>query len=114
MSIKGEVSKPGGYTVSSYATVFSTLFSVGGPTVRGTLRDVRVIRDNRTITHVDLYNYLVGADSTNDIRVQNNDIVFVPPRGKTVSISRGVLRPAIYLHHSSTNRGRTLVRRLKR
>lgn len=94
--IMGEVSKPGGYTVSSYATVFSTLFSVGGPTVRGTLRDVRVIRDNRTITHVDLYNYLVGADSTNDIRVQNNDIVFVPPRGKTVSISRGVLRPAIY------------------
>ena len=94
--IMGEVSKPGGYTVSSYATVFSTLFSVGGPTVRGTLRDVRVIRDNKTITHVDLYNYLVGADSTNDIRVQNNDIVFVPPRGKTASISRGVLRPAIY------------------
>ncbi len=94
--IMGEVSKPGGYTVSSYGSVFSTLYSVGGPTVRGTLRDIRIIRGNNTIAHVDLYNYLLGADSTNDMRVQNNDIVFVPPRGKTVAITREVLRPAIY------------------
>ncbi|MEK9139321.1 MAG: polysaccharide biosynthesis/export family protein, partial [Bacteroidota bacterium] len=94
--IMGEVSKPGGYTVSSYGSVFSTLYSVGGPTVRGSLRDVRVIRGNKTIARVDLYDYLLGADSTNDIRVQNNDIVFVPPRGKTVAITREVLRPAIY------------------
>jgi polysaccharide export outer membrane protein len=94
--IMGEVGSPGGYTVSSYSTVFSTLFSVGGPTVRGTLRDIRVIRGNKTIAHIDLYDYLLGADSTNDIRVQNNDIIYVPVRGKTVAIIREVRRPALY------------------
>ena len=92
----GEVAKPGGYTVSSYATVFNSLYSIGGPTVQGSLRDVRVIRDEKVIAHVDLYKYLTGAEETDDIRVQNNDIVFIPPRGKTVAISKQVRQPAIY------------------
>lgn len=94
--IMGEVENPGGYTVSSYATVFSSLYSVGGPTVRGSLRDIRVIRSNKIIATIDLYDYLMGAEKTNDIRVQSNDIIFVPPRGKTVAITGAVRRPAIY------------------
>jgi polysaccharide biosynthesis/export protein len=92
----GEVEKPGGYTVSSYATVFNSLYSIGGPTVRGSLRDVRVMRGDRVIANVDLYKYFTGAGNTDDIRVQNNDVVFIPPRGKTVSINMEVRRPAIY------------------
>lgn len=92
----GEVGKPGGYTVSSYATVFNSLYSIGGPTVRGSLRDVRVVRGDKVIAHIDLYKYLIGADKTDDIRIQNSDIVFVPPRGRTVSINREVRRPAIF------------------
>jgi protein involved in polysaccharide export with SLBB domain len=92
----GELRKPGGYTVSSYANVFNSLYSVGGPTVQGSLRDVRVIRGDRVIAHVDLYKYLTGAEQTDDIRIQNNDIVFVPPRGKTVSIRKEVRHPAIF------------------
>ncbi len=94
--IMGEVDKPGGYTVSSYATVFNSLYSVGGPTTNGSLRDVRVIRGNKIVTRVDLYDYLTGAEETNDIRVQNNDIIFIPPRGKTVAIHGEIRRPAIY------------------
>ena len=94
--IMGEVEKPGGYTVSSYATVFNTLYSIGGPTVRGSLRDVRVLRGNKLLTRVDFYDYLTGADQTNDVRVQNDDIIFVPPRGKTVTILGEVRRPAIF------------------
>jgi len=94
--IMGEVQNPGGYTVSSYATVFSALYSVGGPTVKGSLRDIRVIRGTKTVTSVDLYDYLTGSANTNDIRVQSNDIVFVPVRGKTVSLNGQVRRPAIY------------------
>lgn len=94
--ILGEVNKPGGYTVSSYASVFSSLYSVGGPTVNGSLRDVRIIRNNKIIAHVDLYDYLTGASETADVRVQNNDMIFVPKRGKTVAISREVRRPAVY------------------
>jgi len=92
----GEVAKPGGYTISSYANVFNALYSIGGPTVRGSLRDVRVVRGDKVIAHIDLYNYFTGAEETNDIRVQNNDIIFIPPRGRTVSINREVRHPAIY------------------
>lgn len=94
--IMGEVENPGGYTVSSYATVFSSLYSVGGPTVNGTLRDIRVIRANKIVASVDLYDYLTGSENTNDIRVQSNDIIFVPVRGRTVSIQGAVRRQAIY------------------
>ncbi len=94
--IMGEVAQPGGYTVSSYATVFNALYSVGGPTVNGSLREVRVVRGGDVIGRVDLYNYLAGAEHTNDIRVQSNDIIFVPVRGKTVLIRGDVRRPGIY------------------
>ncbi len=94
--IMGEVKAPGGYTVSTYSTVFNALYSVGGPTVKGSLRDVRLIRNGKVIAHVDLYNFLTGADKINDVRVQDNDFIFVPTRGKTVSINGEIRRPAIY------------------
>ena len=94
--LMGEVKKPGGYTVSTYATVFNSLYGVGGPTVHGSLRDVRVIRGNKVIARIDLYDYLTGANETNDLRVQSNDVVFIPVRGRTISIKGEVKRPAIY------------------
>jgi protein involved in polysaccharide export with SLBB domain len=94
--IMGEVRSPGGYTVSSYANVFSSLFAIGGPTVNGSLREVRVTRNNRVVAKVDLYDYLTGADKTDDIRIQTNDIIYVPVRGKTVAIRGAVGRPAVY------------------
>lgn len=94
--IMGEVHHPGGYTLSSHATAFNALFSVGGPTVSGSLRDVRIMRGNDVIAHVDLYDYLTGAEHTNDLRVQNNDIIYVPTRGKTITVQGEVRRPAVY------------------
>lgn len=94
--VMGEVTQPGGYTVSSYATVFSTLYSIGGPTVNGSLRDVRVLRGNNLIARVDLYDYLAGSEKTNDIRVQNNDVIYVPVRGKTVTMRGQVRREAVF------------------
>ena len=94
--VMGEVKQPGGYTISSYATVFNALYAVGGPLVRGSLRDVRVIHDNQVVANVDLYDYLLRGDKTSDVRLQNNDIIFLPPRGKTVSVRGEIRRPAIY------------------
>jgi protein involved in polysaccharide export with SLBB domain len=94
--VMGEVDRPGGYTVSSYATVFNSLYSIGGPNVEGSLRDLRLIRSGKLVASVDLYDYFMGNEKTNDVRVQNNDIIFVPVRGKTVSIRGGIRRPAYY------------------
>ncbi|KAB2919310.1 MAG: hypothetical protein F9K22_15280, partial [Bacteroidetes bacterium] len=94
--IMGEVTNPGGYTVNSYSTIFSSLFAVGGPTVNGSLRDVRLIRDNKVVAKVDLYLYFTGAEKNTDVRVQNNDIIFVPTRKSTVYIRGDIRRPGVY------------------
>lgn len=94
--VMGEAAKARGYTISSFASVFNSLYSVGGPLTSGSLREIRVIRNNKVITKVDLYDYLLKGQLIGDVRLQNNDMVFIPPRGKTISIDGEVLRPAIY------------------
>ena len=90
--IMGEVEKPGGYLVNNFANVFNSLFVVGGPKESGSMRDVRVIRNGKIIANVDLYDYFIGTLKTKDLRVNDNDIIFVPLRGKTVTIVGPVLR----------------------
>lgn len=92
----GEVPKPGGYNISSFATVFNTLYSIGGPLVSGSLREIRVVRNNKVISKIDLYDYLLKGQLIGDTRLQNNDIVFIPPRQKTLSITGEVMRSAVY------------------
>ena len=94
--ILGEVEKPGGYSISSYATVFNALYAVEGPKITGSLRNIRVIRNNKVIAEVDLYDYLLKGQLIGDVRLQNNDVVFVPPRVKSVEVVGEVLRPMIY------------------
>ena len=94
--IMGEVRNPGGYTISSFGTVFNALYSVGGPTVKGSLREIAVFRNNEKVATVDLYEYLLDGAATSDVRLQNNDVVFVPPRGTTVAVAGEVFRPAVY------------------
>ncbi|QQS35722.1 MAG: SLBB domain-containing protein [Ignavibacteriales bacterium] len=94
--VMGEINQPGGYNISSFATVFNALYAVGGPRTTGSLREIRVVRNNKVIASVDIYDYLLKGELIGDVRLQNNDMIFIPPRKKTVSISGEVLRPAIY------------------
>ncbi len=94
--VLGEVAQPGGYNVSSHSTVFNVLYSVGGPLRRGTLRNIQLIRDGKIIETVDFYDYLLKGYGANSIRLQDNDHVFIPTRGKTVSIRGQVRRAAFY------------------
>lgn len=101
--VTGEVKNPGGYNISSFATVFNALYAVGGPLLSGSLREIKVIRNNKLIATVDLYDYLLKGQLINDVRLQNNDMVFIPPRKKTVAIKGEVFRPAIYELKDSEN-----------
>ena len=94
--ILGEVSKPGRFPLASNSTVFNALYTVGGPKTSGSLRDVRVVRRGVVAYSVDLYEYLLSGYSSIDVRLQSGDNVFIPPRGKTVTIQGEVRRPAIY------------------
>jgi protein involved in polysaccharide export with SLBB domain len=94
--ILGDVVRPGGYTISSVATVLNALYNAGGPTPRGSMRDVRIIRRNQVFQHVDLYGYILTGSKAGDTRLQSGDVVFVPPIGKVAAVVGEVHRPSIY------------------
>lgn len=94
--VLGEVSQPGAYTVNSSTTLFSSLYYFNGPTKLGSLRDIRLVRNGQTVTSIDFYEYLLTGEKVNDVRLRLDDVVFIPVRGKTVSIEGEVKRPAIY------------------
>jgi polysaccharide export outer membrane protein len=92
----GDVREPGSYTVSSVATVFAALHAAGGPTERGSFRRVIVRRGGEEVREVDLYDYLLRGEASDDIRLEQGDMVFVPPAGGQVSLRGEFRRPAIY------------------
>jgi len=94
--IVGEVVRPGGYTVSSVSTVLNALYYAGGPTPKGSLRNVKLLSQNQLEEVIDLYDYLLSGERKNDKRIQNNHTIFVPPMGKQVTLRGRVHRPAIY------------------
>jgi len=94
--ILGEVVKPGAYTVSSLSTITNALFAAGGPSTQGSLRDIRLIRNNQIIARLDLYTFLLEGSRVGDERLLSDDAIFVPPIGPTVALAGYVKRPAIY------------------
>ncbi len=93
--VSGEVTRPGAYTVSSLYTLFNTLYLAGGPTERGSLRCIRLVRGNSVIREVDIYRLLIEGQN-DDIKLESNDIVFVPVTGPLVTVTGEVRRPGIY------------------
>jgi len=92
----GDVTRPAGYQVSSVANVFNALYNAGGPGEQGSMRSIEVRRSGGLVAEVDLYDYLLGRDTPNGIRLEQNDRVFVPIVGPQVSIDGFVRRPAVY------------------
>jgi protein involved in polysaccharide export with SLBB domain len=94
--VVGEAQTPGSYTVSSLSTVINALFAAGGPSLNGSLRDIRLLRNDQKPVHIDLYDFLLGGDKSKDIRLQDGDTIFIPLIGPVVGVAGNVKRPAIY------------------
>ncbi len=94
--VVGEARQPGSYTLSALSTAYNALFAAGGPTKRGSLRTMQLIRGGKTVASIDLYDFLLKGDRTQDIKLQHEDTLLVPLIGPTVGVSGNVVRPAIY------------------
>jgi len=94
--VLGEAFKPGAYTVSSLSTITHGLISAGGISDIGSLRKIQLKRSGEIIAELDLYDLLMNGDTSNDVRVQAGDVIYIPTVGSLVSVSGQVLRPAIY------------------
>src|SRR5690606_9369987 len=94
--LTGEIVKPGTYTLPSIASVFNALYSSGGPTENGTMRNIQVIRNGRTVSVLDVYDFLLDGSLSNNITLQDQDVIFVPTYDKRVELIGQVKRPAIF------------------
>jgi polysaccharide biosynthesis/export protein len=92
----GEVFKKGAIKLDSYSTVFTALYNSGGPTAKGTLRDIRVIRDGKIVSTIDIYDYLLTGNKVNDIILKNGDNILVQPRFSAVKLEGEVNNKSIY------------------
>ena len=82
----GEVLQPGAYSVSHSATLFSSLFYFNGPSTSGSLRNIKLIRNGKKIQEIDYYNYLLKGIQKDDIQLQRDDVVFIPVKGKSITV----------------------------
>ena len=96
ISVMGEVKIPGTYTMSAFASVYNALYMAGGPNEIGTLRNVKVFRNGRLLSNVDVYDFLLNGKLTGDVRLQDNDVVTVSPYEALVNITGKVKRPMFY------------------
>ena len=96
VNIMGEVVAPGTYTLSAFATVFHALYMAGGVNNIGTLRNVKVFRNGRQITTVDIYDYILNGKLTGNVRLADNDVIMVGPYDCIVDITGFVKRPMAY------------------
>ncbi len=84
--VVGQARFPGSYAVSSLSTLISALFASGGPSKSGSMRHIQVRRGNRVIVNFDMYDFLLRGDKSKDIRLQSEDVIFIPPIGPLAAI----------------------------
>jgi polysaccharide export outer membrane protein len=94
--VLGEVIRPGSFTVSGLGSITAALYASGGIKPTGSLRDIQLKRQGAVIRRLDLYDLLLRGDTSNDAKLLQGDVIFIPPVGATVAIDGEVKRPAIY------------------
>ena len=96
ISVIGEVMAPGTYTLPSTASAFNALYLSGGPNENGSFRNIQIIRDNKIIQTVDVYDFLINANTQGNIQLREQDIVYIPTYQKRVEAGGAFKRNGIF------------------
>ena len=96
VNVMGEVYQPGTYAISAFSTVFHALYSAGGVSDIGSLRNIQVARNGKTIANVDVYDFIMHGKTKDDINLQEGDVIIVSPYEALVKIEGNVKRPMKY------------------
>lgn len=95
VSVFGEVMNPGTFTLSAFASVFHALYMAGGPNSIGTLRNIKVLRDGKLLSTIDLYDFILNGKSMN-LRLHTDDVIYVDSYDCLVQVQGKVKRPMFY------------------
>ena len=96
VNVMGEVVAPGTFRLSSFSSVFHALYNAGGVTETGSLREVKVMRSGKEVATVDIYDYIFKGAFDTDLRLQEGDVIIVPPYQNLVKVSGKAKRPMFY------------------
>jgi len=99
--IVGEANLPGTYTLPSLATVFNALYASGGPNINGSMRNIKVIRNNKTIAVLDVYDFMLKAEAKGNIRLQDQDVIKISPYENKIEIEGEVKRTGFFEVHKN-------------
>jgi protein involved in polysaccharide export with SLBB domain len=94
--IVGEVASPGFYTISSLSNITNALFAAGGPTRRGSLRNIQLKRNGQLVTSIDYYDFLLSGSDRSSLRLQSGDVIYVPIVQSMAAIAGNVRRCGLY------------------
>jgi protein involved in polysaccharide export with SLBB domain len=108
VNINGEAVTPGTYQMSSLSTVYTALYAAGGPSEIGTFRNIKLLRRDRVIATVDLYDYLVNGIRSNDVALQDDDVIFIERYKSRVDLKGKVKTQALFELKGNENLGDVL------
>ena len=94
--VLGQVQSPGPHILNTSGSALSALYAAGGVKYSGSLREIKIYRNNKLYKTIDLYDYITKGELRQDIRLTNNDIVFVGARKNSIQLSGELYNPAIY------------------
>jgi len=104
VTVVGEATRPGSYTLPSLATAFNALYACGGPDSIGSMRDIKVIRANKVVANLDVYSFLFDGVLSENVGLHDGDVIKVEPYVNRVTMSGAVKHPAVF----ETTRNETL------
>ncbi len=96
VNIMGEVTMPGTYNISSFSNIFHALYRAGGIGKLGSLRNIYLMRNGKKIANVDVYDFILKGKAMDTTRLQEGDVIIVPPYEMLVDIQGNVKRPMFY------------------
>lgn len=94
--VVGQARVPGAHKLAGFSTLISALFETGGPSALGSMRDVQLVRDGKTVARVDLYDFIRGGDKSGDAPLRPGDVILIPPAGPRVALLGALDQPAVY------------------
>ena len=96
VAVMGESYRPGNYQVPGVASLFNVLYLTGGPSEKGSLRNIQIIRAGKKIAELDFYQFLLKGAMQENFRLQDQDVIYYPFYNKHISLAGAVKRPSVY------------------
>jgi protein involved in polysaccharide export with SLBB domain len=96
VKVTGEVVAPGTYTMTSFTTLLNAMYSCGGPNDIGTYRDIKLIRNNKILGTLDLYDIVTKGYSNTDFLLKDQDVIYVGPFVSRIAIDGFTKRKGLF------------------